>query len=1404
MISLKMKKKCIVSAIILVILLVTQLFSSFSLADVNSTTDFKYIKLPQPDSLAMPAEAKDATITDNYTLPPAADASVVNANSPVIGEGNQNVRPNESFTLTGTQFSSYTDVNIALGKTAYSTDSSGKVTDLPILTDGKTDGTSGDKTTGWTTTAQGQSFVIDLQQEYDITKTVLQLASDQIGSEAYKIEGSSDGINYTQVLVDRSQKLRTVSNNKEFDDAYGVPIKARYLRYTYANSLKETGVTLDDTSASIGLIKGSNNTIQLNATVWPSDASDKTVTWTSSDTSIATVDASGTVTAVADGTAQISATTTDGTNIKSSLCAVTVSDSTDAVSSVQAGQPDKDIQAALETEATANFTITEFEVYIKNVKLGSDTTVWIWSGLNGGTLREADLSTVEQDTIVGTIPSDMPLDMYLLYVENDKGISKPFVLNRTNAEWVGPLGNTFEPGSTERVFGENLTKGFANSDSDVYIQSDSGGKFINMPLSTNPSDDINTYAVSFVVPPDTALGNYKLYVHNGYGGQYGWSQPVDIVIANKFQFGPDVIAVNPSGGDDSATIAAAMATLSKKPNGGTIRLGVGTYVLNSDLYVTSNIRIVGVDMNQTILLLNNGSILLSDGANNITFADLAFKMGPSDSTVKAGDRKSLDIHTQNYSDTSAPKNNNVLIDSVKMMEVDTPQQYFSMDLRVQNSEIRNSIFYDQLQGSGSGLWIHNNQLEGTKGSDWVCDGTTDWKGEGTNGDDGTMVFEYNTAETPIWPYDPTTESVNYKNFEPETGLDSSSMRQGNSRLVYFSESTESLKYSYVAHNTTKDTAVDSNKGEQILFHTSESDVALQAQTSDANVITINTNPDSTLSATRQDGTTVSVTGAVPDRVGLQKAALSVPMSIDNTAAVVVMSGTGMGEYAFVKSHTANTITLDTPFNVPLDNTSVFIITFIYYGMTTYDNNLSGVPQGWVDDSSMASMGNNFDGGAFNCVCDSDTVTRSYYSETIQGYGVGPSMWDELRNSKTITPYRDGDTLNARVNTYTPGLTEHNLLGPVLIGAWIRGANSDSGLMVMSEAGGIGNINNATAPFIIGSGFENSTVNLKEANGDALSKNASVNYGLPQNGAVVIEDFANVLVRNITISDNIKSVLGAITPPKVASSTYSNAIFSNITANGKNVVYSGTGSNPANPVASQRALYFFSPVGGDPSRQQVDLSYYGANYADWTVDKVEVDKTDPLWLETAVQNNILDNTEPTGNLVVGVNTAGLKEGIHDGTVYIKSLVTNEILTVGVKLDINNSYQVSLVDSSAKYQDILRPIPGLVSVTTSQNQGAVSQSQGTASQSQGTASSPPSVSNTTSQNTSSSVSSSPTTTVKTIYKTETTTKTKYDSTEANNKNNILIIILIIASILLLAGIIAFILLNILKKDKGEICD
>ena len=77
-------------------------------------------------------------------------------------------------------------------------------------------------------------------------------------------------------------------------------------------------VGLDKSTAELHV--GENATLV--ATVLPVNASDKSVSWTSSNPDVATVDATGKVTAVAVGTATITVTTTDGG--KTATCTVTV------------------------------------------------------------------------------------------------------------------------------------------------------------------------------------------------------------------------------------------------------------------------------------------------------------------------------------------------------------------------------------------------------------------------------------------------------------------------------------------------------------------------------------------------------------------------------------------------------------------------------------------------------------------------------------------------------------------------------------------------------------------------------------------------------------------------------------------------------------------------------------------------------------------------------------------------------------------------------------------------------------------------------------------------------------------------------------------------------------------------
>jgi uncharacterized protein YjdB len=93
--------------------------------------------------------------------------------------------------------------------------------------------------------------------------------------------------------------------------------------YGYATPVSDVTLSQDDAVLTVG-----GETLTLTATVAPANAKDKTVTWTTSDDAVATVDANGVVTAVSAGTATITATATNGTDDtsddKTATCTVTV------------------------------------------------------------------------------------------------------------------------------------------------------------------------------------------------------------------------------------------------------------------------------------------------------------------------------------------------------------------------------------------------------------------------------------------------------------------------------------------------------------------------------------------------------------------------------------------------------------------------------------------------------------------------------------------------------------------------------------------------------------------------------------------------------------------------------------------------------------------------------------------------------------------------------------------------------------------------------------------------------------------------------------------------------------------------------------------------------------------------
>lgn len=127
--------------------------------------------------------------------------------------------------------------------------------------------------------------------------------------------------------VDANGKVTAVALGTATVTAYSADGEVKAECVVSSNQLAES-ITLDKTAIEIYV---GDEPVTLTATVLPETTTDKSVTWISSKTSVATVDDEGSITAVANGTAIITATAKDGSG-KSATCAVTVKTHVESVS----------------------------------------------------------------------------------------------------------------------------------------------------------------------------------------------------------------------------------------------------------------------------------------------------------------------------------------------------------------------------------------------------------------------------------------------------------------------------------------------------------------------------------------------------------------------------------------------------------------------------------------------------------------------------------------------------------------------------------------------------------------------------------------------------------------------------------------------------------------------------------------------------------------------------------------------------------------------------------------------------------------------------------------------------------------------------------------------------------------
>ena len=182
--------------------------------------------------------------------------------------------------------------------------------------------------------AKGQ-FVVSEAGQYNLKITasleynVVSVYAVPVSLSVTMKAGTKDAEKWTiasgqnSVTGDTDGGLTGISENAPVTLTYAGRLKVKNVKATAADNfvlIPVAGIALNKKSTDIE--EGQTETLSL-ATVLPAYATDKSVTWSSDDEAVATVDQTGKVTAVAMGETVIKATANDGSGV-SAECAVTV------------------------------------------------------------------------------------------------------------------------------------------------------------------------------------------------------------------------------------------------------------------------------------------------------------------------------------------------------------------------------------------------------------------------------------------------------------------------------------------------------------------------------------------------------------------------------------------------------------------------------------------------------------------------------------------------------------------------------------------------------------------------------------------------------------------------------------------------------------------------------------------------------------------------------------------------------------------------------------------------------------------------------------------------------------------------------------------------------------------------
>ncbi len=233
----------------------------------------------------------------------------------------------------------------------------------------------------------------------------------------------------------------------------------------------------------------------------------------------------------------------------------------------------------------------------------------------------------------------------IAWLENKNGISEPFVVN--NPRIFNQSAIRAIAGDVVRFAGISMLAGYDNAPfkrqmATLMLRNDENGEAFFVENSSDKSYVYNKedYLVEFIIPEGIPAGHYKAYLHNGSGGEYGWSDETDLEIYEKQslieyyagkcsdtvsrqRIAPicEMVTVRPNeNGMDMAD--AIQAAVDSFKNGGIVQLVSGIYSVGHSIILKNGVVLKGAGKNNTVIRTFEGSAFKDDWSQ-VVFAQRA-------------------------------------------------------------------------------------------------------------------------------------------------------------------------------------------------------------------------------------------------------------------------------------------------------------------------------------------------------------------------------------------------------------------------------------------------------------------------------------------------------------------------------------------------------------------------------------------------------------------------------------------------------------------------------------------------------------------------------------------------------------------------------------------------------------